>query len=1137
MSNFKHSFFRTLLYAQLLSGFSGVAIAAQISLSVKDRPMREVIKELEETTEYRFFYNDGIKGLNSPISVDVEDADINAVMDAIAKQANVAYVLKSGHQIVLSSVKTVQQQGNKKVTGTITDPKGEPIIGANVVVKGSTNGTITPNAILQVSYIGYVAQDVPVGNKDNLVISIHEDTQKLDEVVVVGYGSQKKVNLTGAVEQVTSDVFEGRPTANATQMLEGVVPNLNISLSDGKPGRTADFNVRGAGSINGGSALVLIDGVEGDSSMLNPNDIESISVLKDAAASAIYGARAPFGVVLITTKNATEGKPKVTWSSSYSLQSPQNVPDVVSDGYIWAKHFYDAYFNYNQANPSGINKTQQFSVAWLDEYKRRHETGDFGTVISDGSIGTKGRYVYYPEGTDYYDLMYKKSVFAQNQNLSISGSDGKFDYYLSGRFYSYDGLFDSDEQTDKFKTYNMRFKGGYQLTPWLKINNNFEFSHNKYYNPITYSEGSGVVWRNIADEGHPSSPLFNPDGTMTYSAVYTVGDLLYGRSGITTKNSNLKNTTTFNAKFLGDRLRVNGDFTYQQKTQEKTKKQVRSPYARSVDADGESQIEHITGTYSNLAETTDHTNYLATNLFAEFEETFAEKHYFKAMAGWNYEKSTFKRIYAYNDDLLTDDVDNMNLVMGTDNRSITSQWKAYQFGGAFFRLNYAFDDRYLLEVNGRYDGSSRFAPGNRWRMFPGVSASWRISQEEFLKSSKVFNELKLRASYGQTGNQEGIRLYDYIQLLKFRDDGWGTKLTYPFGSGSQTQAMGLDVLAGVNRTWEILENINAGIDAAFLDSRLGFSFDYFVKMNNNMLIPVTYPSMLGATPPDTNSGKLRTNGFELTLNWTDKIGNVEYSAQFQLSDAKNKLVEYGGSDTYELGLNKTREGYPINSYFAYVYDGVVKDQADLDAYKKLEGVPSNIGIGDAKFKDLNGDGKISTYGDKEGDDGDAKYVGSTTPRYTFGLNLGAKWNNFDISVFFQGVAKRTLFREGEFSMPWSDWWRYPPQFYYGQTWNEDRQDAYYPRLTHGDIRHWNYQASTMQKINAAYVRLKNIQIGYTLPKSLLQKIGIERTRFYVSGQDLFEIHGVKGGWDPESDTGGFNYPFQRYYSFGIDLTF
>lgn len=304
-----------------------------------------------------------------------------------------------------------------------------------------------------------------------------------------------------------------------------------------------------------------------------------------------------------------------------------------------------------------------------------------------------------------------------------------------------------------------------------------------------------------------------------------------------------------------------------------------------------------------------------------------------------------------------------------------------------------------------------------------------------------------------------------------------------------------------------------------------------------MLIPVTYPSMLGAEAPYSNSGKLRTNGFELTFNWTDKIGNVEYSAQFQLTDAVNKLVEYGGADTYKLGLNETREGYPMNSYFAYVYDGVIKDQADLDAYKKLEGVPSNIGIGDAKFKDLNGDGKISTYGDKDGDDGDAEYVGSTTPRYSFGLNLGAKWNNLDISVFFQGVAKRTLFREGDFAMPWSDWWRYPPQFYYGQTWNEDRPDAYYPRLTHGEIRHWNYQASTLQKINAAYVRLKNIQIGYTLPKGALQKLGIERTRFYVSGQDLFEIHNVKGGWDPESDKAGFNYPFQRYYSFGIDLTF
>ena len=1108
-------------------------------------------------------------------------------MDAIAKQANVAYVLKSGHQIVLSSVKTVQQQGNKKVTGTITDPKGEPIIGANVVVKGSTNGTITdidghfsievtPNAILQVSYIGYVAQDVPVGNKDNLVISIHEDTQKLDEVVVVGYGSQKKVNLTGAVEQVTSDVFEGRPTANATQMLEGVVPNLNISLSDGKPGRTADFNVRGAGSINGGSALVLIDGVEGDPSMLNPNDIESISVLKDAAASAIYGARAPFGVVLITTKNATEGKPKVTWSSSYSLQSPQNVPDVVSDGYIWAKHFYDAYFNYNQANPSGINKTQQFSVAWLDEYKRRHETGDFGTVISDGSIGTKGRYVYYPEGTDYYDLMYKKSVFAQNQNLSISGSDGKFDYYLSGRFYSYDGLFDSDEQTDKFKTYNMRFKGGYQLTPWLKINNNFEFSHNKYYNPITYSEGSGVVWRNIADEGHPSSPLFNPDGTMTYSAVYTVGDLLYGRSGITTKNSNLKNTTTFNAKFLGDRLRVNGDFTYQQKTQEKTKKQVRSPYARSADANGESKIEYITGTYSNLAETTDHTNYLATNLFAEFEETFAEKHYFKAMAGWNYEKSSFKRIYAYNDDLLTDDVDNMNLVMGTDNRSITSQWKAYQFGGAFFRLNYAFDDRYLLEVNGRYDGSSRFPSDERWAFFPSASVGWRISQEPWwnVKSEHISNA-KVRFSWGSLGNAAGLSNYQYIQTLGI------SKSDYILDGLRQNYMSSPAALPG-NLTWETATTYDIGVDLGFFDNRLTVSGDYYIRKTTDMIVNgPTVPDVFGASSPKGNYADMSTYGYELSLEWKDGFDlagkRFNYSIKGTLADYYSVIDKFNNanmslSEYANQSLDKNYyEGMRIGEIWGFVSNGLWQDQAGIDAaeaaakaagqsyYNPLMQTSKTYKLypGDIKFEDLNGNGYIDRGQNTVDDPGDRKIIGNEEPRYIYSFTLSADWNNIWVSAFFQGVGKQDWYPSNEASTFWGQYnrpYNQMPSWHVDNYWTPENPDAFLPRYTgyYAPFYGGHKNGNTRYLMNAAYLRLKNIQVGYNLPSEWIKKLHLTNVGIYLSGENLFT-------WSPlykyskdvnvsnigESDKDltssnsgdGYNYPMMKSFSIGLNVTF
>ena len=304
-----------------------------------------------------------------------------------------------------------------------------------------------------------------------------------------------------------------------------------------------------------------------------------------------------------------------------------------------------------------------------------------------------------------------------------------------------------------------------------------------------------------------------------------------------------------------------------------------------------------------------------------------------------------------------------------------------------------------------------------------------------------------------------------------------------------------------------------------------------------MLIPVTYPSLLGAIPPASNAGDLETKGFETSLRWRDHIGDIQYSVRAMLSDATNKLVNYGGQDTYTLGLNAHREGYPINTYFAYQFDGLIRTQSELDEYKKLGGVPTDIGIGDARFKDINGDGQISPYSNVPGQDGDVINAGSTTPRYTYGLNLDVKWKNFDLGIFMQGVGERTMFREGEYSMPWSSWWRQPPSMYYNTTWNEDRPNAEYPRLSHGNIRYWNYQASTLQKINAAYLRLKNLQIGYTLPEALLKKISIDHARVYFSGFDLWEKHNVKGGWDPESSNTGFNYPFQRLYSFGLDVTF
>ncbi len=1095
---------------------------------------------------------------------------------------NLGSVLSTTHQPLTTAV-----QQTRTVRGTVVDTKGEPIIGANVLVSGTSIGTITDydghfsleaeqGAVLEISFIGFVTKSVRVGNQNDIRITIEEDSQSLDEVVIVGYGSQKKVNLTGAVEQVSSDVFDGRPTANATQMLEGVVPNLNISLSDGKPGRTADFNVRGAGSINGGSALVLIDGVEGDPSLLNPNDIESVSVLKDAAASAIYGARAPFGVVLITTKNAKEGKPEVTYSSNYTIQTPQNVPDVVSDGYVWAEHFYKAYYNYNQSNPSGINKTQQFSTAWLEEYKRRHDTGDFGTVISDGTIGTKGRYVYYPEGTDYYDLLYKNSVFSQNQNLSVSGSDGKFDYYMSGRYYSYSGLFNSDKQTDNYNSYNLRFKGGYQLTPWLKINNNFEFSNNKYYNPITYSEGSGVVWRNIADEAHPSSPMFNPDGTLTHSAVYSVGDLLYGQSGITTKNEEYKNTISFNSSFLNNRLRVNGDFTYKNTIYEKTKKQVRTAYSRSVNDDGESNIEYITGTHSDLSETTNSTRYIATNLYAEYEDTFKDKHYFKVMGGWNYEKSRYKQIYAYNDDLLTDDVENINLALGTDNKKITSSWSAYQFGGAFFRLNYAFDNRYLLEVNGRYDGSSRFPSNQRWAFFPSASVGWRISEEPWFKvNPKAVSNAKLRLSWGSLGNAAGLSNYQYKQTLSVSTSSYilnGLRQSYM----SSPAALPSDL------SWETATTYDVGADLGFLNNRLTLSADYYIRKTTDMIVAgPTVPDVFGASSPKGNYADMSTYGYELSLEWHDSFKlagkKLNYSIKGTLSDYYSVIDKYNNSNktlsTYaNQSLNGNYyEGMRIGEIWGFVSNGLWQDQESIDAaeagaqaagqkyYNPLMQTSKTYKLypGDIKFEDLNGNGYIDRGKNTVDDPGDRKIIGNEEPRYIYSFTLSADWNNIWFSAFFQGVGKQDWYPSNESSVFWGQYnrpYNQMPSWHLNNYWTEDNPDAFLPRYTgyYSPFYRGSSNANTRYLMNVAYLRLKNLQIGYNLPEAWVKKVHLKKVGVYISGENLFT-------WSPlykytkdinvsnigASDTDltssnsgdGYNYPMMKSVSLGLNITF
>jgi TonB-linked SusC/RagA family outer membrane protein len=1065
---------------------------------------------------------------------------------------------------------------NRTVSGTITDSKNVPIAGVSVFIPGTTTGTIsdengnysinaTEGSVLHFSFIGLKDKEVTVGKQTVINVTMEDESTVLDELVVVGYGTQKKANLTGSVDQVTSDVFEGRPSANVTQMLQGAIPNLNLKLTDGKPIRSATYNIRGTTSIGqGGSALVLIDGVEGDPSLLNPNDIESVSVLKDAASSSIYGSRAPYGVVLITTKEAKEGRVTVNYSTNLSIMKQTNTNDYVSDGYTWAEHFYTAYYNFNESVPSGINKTQQFSTAWLAEYQRRAEAGNYGVEVSDGSWGTTaGRWVYFTKGTDYLDALYKDHVFAQTHNISVSGSDDKFDFYLSGRYYGYDGLFDSETNTDKYKMMNGRLKVGYKVFDWLKISDNFDISHDNYNNPLTYSEGNGNIWRNIFDEGHPSSPIWNPDGTMSYCAVYSVGDFLYGNSHLKRVNDKFRNTLTAKLNFLDNKLRFNADFTYRYLTRNNTTKRVRTPYSRY-----QGVIETISGTQSYIRESTTRSSYIASNIYGEYEDTIFDKHYFKVMLGYNYEQSKSKGLSAYNDQLLSESVDNINLALGLDNRNITGSWTKWRSAGIFGRLNYVFDERYLLEFNARYDGSSKFVEGSQWQMFESVSAGWRVSQEPWFKVDKNYvSNLKLRASYGSLGNSN-ISAYSFDESFSISN---GRNI-----NGKIVKTTSSPDPIPNNLTWETAKTFDVGIDLGLFKERLEIVADWYNRKTTDMYVQgPTLPDVYGADSPKGNYGEMTTKGYEISVTWRDQFNlggkPFSYSIRGTLADYKSKIDKYFNT-TKSLGTYNVPnyyEGMTIGEIWGFVSNGLWQNQSDIDAavakanaagqsyYNPLMQNTKTYTLypGDIKFEDLNGNGYIDRGSNTKDDPGDRKIIGNSEPRYIYSFSLSAEWNSIYFNAFFQGVGKQDWYPSNEAAEFWGQYNRpyaQLPTWHLDNYWTEDNTDAYLPRYT-GYYRPFfsgNHNANTRYLQDVSYLRLKNLQIGYNLPEKWIKHVKLRKASIFFSGENLFcwspcykysrniDVANIYGtDVDATSSGDGYNYPTMKSYSLGLNITF
>lgn len=1071
---------------------------------------------------------------------------------------------------------SLKKQEPGTITGRILDEKGEALPGASIRIvelntgaqskaDGSYSISAAPGTYtITASFISYTSLTqtkirINAGQATQLNISLKAETGTLNEVLVVGYGTQKRANATGAVDQISAKSLENRPISNLTQGLQGVLPNLNIKMMDGKPTQSPRFNIRGTTSIGqGGSALVLIDGFEGDPSLLNPNDIETVSILKDAASAAIYGARGAFGVVLITTKKAEKGRTSVNFSSNYAIKSPVQTPDFVTDGYTWAKMFAEAFVNGDGAFPQNANKTQKFSQAYLDEFKKRAESGQPYNQVEVNPA--TGEYTYYGS-TDWYAELYKKNTVATENNLSISGSGEKTAFLISGRFLGQDGLFRYN--SDDYDMKNIRAKGSVQVFPWLSIENNADYSVMNYHNPINVGEGGGI-WRNIADEGHPTMPMFNPDGSLTFSAVYTVGDFYYGKNGIDTRKQVFRNITGLRTNFFNNKFRVNADFTFRNTNNDKEQKRVQVPYSNT-----KGLTAYVGTTTNDLLFDNRETQYIATNIYGEYENTFHNDHYFKLMAGYNFEQSTYNRLATQRNGIIFEDATDLNLALG---QAITTGggYEQWAILGGFSRLNYSFRERYLIEVNARYDGSSKFPSDQRYGFFPSISGGWRINKEPFWKvSDKVISDLKLRASYGSLGNGN-IDSYVYQELFTI------TQSPLVLG-GVRPQTTRQPGVLPDGITWETSTTTNVGLDFSMLSNRLSFSGDVYVRKTTDMFtVGLTAPAIFGNTVPKGNYADLATRGWEASVTWNDKIGNpakpFRYNVRLTLADNKSRIDRYNNPNKLltNVGNNAGNtpdyyEGQVLGEIWGYETEGFFIDQADIDSHAKqspqMRASPTNLWYpGDIKLKDLNGDGLINVGDNTVAKPGDRRIIGNSAPRYLYGVTLGADWNNFYFSTFFQGVAKQDWYPSTETEMFWGQYnrpYNNIPTFHLGNMWTPENTDAYFPRtMSRAASSNTNRElgvAQTRYLQNVAYVRMKNIQVGYNLPAKLISRIGARTASVFFSGENLFTYsplykivktidveNAVPSDQDlNENSTNGdgYNYPLMKSVSLGLSLGF
>ena len=1134
----------------------------KVSINVDNADIKSILTELEKQTSVVFTYRPSIIKASKKMSLNVSDASLQDVLRELFSPAISFQARDDEEEIILKpksgklpKVKDVTDEPLAiTVTGKVQDEDGQAVPGANVIEKGTTNGTTTNSAgqfsivvqdessVLVFSFIGYQTQETRVGAQTDISITLQADVTALQEVVVVGYGTQQKVNLTGAVGTATGEVLENRPITNVGEGLQGVIPNLNINIRNGDPSddRT-DFNIRGYESINGGEPLVLVDGVPMNINRINPADIESISVLKDASAAAVYGARAAFGVILVTTKKGKGDKVNITFGAELAYGKPIMLIDPISDPY----QFVMARGGANQRTNGNFG----FDQDMIDGTKQYSENPTLENAwgVYNGNL----RFYGY---NDYQNRVLTEWQPQQKYDMSVSGASEKASYYMSFGYLTKDGYLKNKAKNEKFDRYNILLKGDYKINNWLSMDSRALITTEVSDKPHFYNWDVNINTTARVDPLNPISfpdlPFYLTPGDrgdfeqyigMHFSSVNFLPYLEQGgRTNWTRTETVLSQGVTINP-IKG--LNIKSNFSYNLRTRNYQDAASKINVLENADLAGGIIVGNGFSGNDWIENRNDHDQYFVFNAWADYELGNSESHSFKAMVGFNQEWGNYQYVRARAYSLITPLVPDLNTTTG--NQETYGGKSDLALRGVFYRLNYSYKDRYLVEVNGRYDGTSRFPEDDRFGFFPSFSAGWRVSNESFMSgASEWLDNLKLRASYGTLGNQLLVDnngnpiLYPYISTMG------SSPSPFMMSGGARIPTVSAAGLVSPTLTWETVVTKNFGIDITTLGSRLDVSFDLYTRDTKDMLTNVEYPAILGTGAPDANAADLRTSGWELAATWQDRIkSDWNYSLMLALADNKSEITKYDNpTGVLPDPSNDNTEYYVgqlIGERWGFVTEGIFQTDDEVANHADQSQLGANWRPGDIKYKDLNGDGIISRGSNTLADPGDQTIIANEAPRYTFGIRPTIGWKGFSLSLFFQGVLKY------DYWPPNGNWNAFYPYnagnvewYYLTETWSPENPNAYFPAPHISTNTKQNVQPQSRYVQDGKYIRLKNLSVAYNLPASLISKVGMVNARVYFAGQNLFEFTNMHKPLDPEvRPTVTQEYYKTRTYSVGLNVTF